>query len=83
MSCALTGFKTIRREGIQLTVAFTATVNADLAVGELQKTVSGSAPLVVDAQNMQRQTVLSSTVMDALPTGTRSLSLQSLASCLA
>jgi hypothetical protein len=61
----LPGFKSIRREGIQLTVKFTATVNADLEVGTVEETltVSGAAPLG-DAQNTQRQTVLSTEVID-------------------
>ena len=33
----LTGFNTIKREGIELTASFTATVNADLRVGSLRK----------------------------------------------
>jgi hypothetical protein len=69
----LAGFKSIRREGIQLTVAFTATVNADLEVGTIEETltVSGAAPLV-DAQDTHRQTVLSSEMLDTLPIGTKS-----------
>ena len=31
----LTGFNTVKREGIELTAAFTATVNADMRVGSL------------------------------------------------
>src|SRR5438552_2142157 len=31
----LTGFSTVRREGIEVTASFTATANADLRVGEL------------------------------------------------
>src|SRR4029079_14373504 len=44
----LAGFTTLRREGIRLTVAFTATINADLQVGQLEEsiTVSGESPLV-------------------------------------
>src|SRR5437762_13217791 len=43
---ALTGFTTSRREALELRAEFTATVNADLAVGTLQETVtvSGEAP---------------------------------------
>src|SRR5713226_6043441 len=44
----LAGFNTVKREGIQLTSGFTATVNADLQVGSLAETitVTGAAPLV-------------------------------------
>src|SRR3954451_11059547 len=34
----LTGFSTVKRQGIELTGSFTATINADLAVGSLQET---------------------------------------------
>src|SRR5918993_1398591 len=45
---ALTGFSTVKREGIELTGTFTATVNADLQVGSLQETVTvtGESPIV-------------------------------------
>ena len=44
----LTGFNTVKRDGIELTTNFTAPVNVDLAVGSLQETVtvSGAAPVV-------------------------------------
>ena len=44
----LTGFTGVRREGVELTTGFTATVNAELSVGNVQETitVSGAAPLV-------------------------------------
>src|SRR5262245_45603253 len=49
----LAGFSTLRREGVELTTGFTATVNAQLAVGGLEETVTvtGAAP-VVDTQNV-------------------------------
>jgi hypothetical protein len=36
----LTGFNTVKREGIELTAAFTETVNADMKVGSLEETIS-------------------------------------------
>ena len=67
---SLTGFSTVRREGIELTTGFTATVNADMKVGSLEETitVSGASP-VVDTQNVRTQNVLSREVLDSLPTG--------------
>src|SRR5262245_57591278 len=67
---SLTGFNTVKREGLELPSNFTATVNADLRVGALEEsiTVSGSAP-VVDVQNAVQQTVLSRQVLDNVPTG--------------
>jgi len=68
----LAGFNTMKREGVVLTSGFTAAVNADLPVGTLQETVtvSGETPLV-DTQNVRRQTVLTSDLLDALPTSTK------------
>src|SRR5213075_2287303 len=65
----LSGFSTLKREGLELTAGFTATVNADLKVGELAETitVSGETP-VVDLQNVRQQTTLSRTTLEALPT---------------
>ena len=44
----LAGFSSVKREGIELTGSFTATVNADLQVGSIAETVtvSGAAPMV-------------------------------------
>lgn len=64
----LPGFSTMRREGIELSAAFTATVNADLSVGAVSETitVSASAPLV-DTQNVMEQQTLGRTTLDDLP----------------
>jgi hypothetical protein len=68
----LPGFSTLKREGLELTAGFTATVNADLKVGELAETitVSGETP-VVDLQNVRQQTTLSRATLEALPTSGR------------
>ena len=65
---ALQGFNTLKREGIELTGDFTATVNAELKVGSLEETitVSGASPLV-DVQSVTRQTVFTREVLDVLP----------------
>src|SRR2546429_8481316 len=51
----LTGFNVAKREGIELTGAFIATVNAELKVGAVTETitVSGATP-VVDIQNARK-----------------------------
>src|SRR5215510_5590207 len=66
----LTGFTTVRREGIELTSDFTATVNADLKVGQVAETitVTGETP-VVDVQNITTRTIMTREVMDVMPTG--------------
>jgi hypothetical protein len=65
----LPGFSAFRREGIELTGSFTATVNADLRVGTLEETVTvtGESP-IVDVQSARRQTVITSDVLKAIPT---------------
>src|SRR6185436_7341503 len=66
---SLTGFGTVKREGIELTAGFNANVGADLKVGDIQETitVSGAAPMV-DVQNSSSKNVLTREVLDQLPT---------------
>src|SRR3989449_766654 len=65
----LPGFSTYKREGIELTSGFTATVTAEMRVGALQETVTITAesPLV-DVQNVRDEKVLSREVLDTPPT---------------
>src|SRR5689334_17783878 len=64
----LAGFTTVKREGIELTGSFAATVNTELKVGAVAETitVTGETP-VVDIQNTVRETTISSQVIQALP----------------
>lgn len=66
----LPGFQSVKREGIELTSSFTATVNADMQVSSVSETVtvSGAAP-TVDVQNALVQTVMTRQLLDAIPTG--------------
>ena len=66
---SLSGFNTLKREGIELTSGFTAAINAELPVGSLEETitVTGESPLV-DTQNVRKQTILSAELLDLLPT---------------
>jgi Carboxypeptidase regulatory-like domain len=75
----LTGFTGFRREGIELTGAFVATVNADLKVGTVQETitVTGETPLV-DVQSSRTQQTLRQDVINAIPTGRTYFGLASL-----
>ena len=70
----LTGFNAFRREGIELSAGFTANVNGDLQVGSLEETitVSGATPLV-DTQNVRKQTVMSTELLDTLPLSTKNV----------
>ena len=65
----LTGFGTVKRDGVNLPSDFTATVNAQLQVGSLEETVtvSGSTPLV-DVQSAARTVVIDRELLDTLPT---------------
>src|SRR6266852_6856660 len=67
---SLSGFNTVKREGIELTSGVTATVNAELRVGSLQETitVTGQSPLV-DVQNTTQHTALTRELLNDLPTG--------------
>jgi carboxypeptidase family protein len=64
----LTGFRTMRREGILLEGAFAAQVNASLGVGSLEETitVTGASP-VVDLQSTRNQFVANKAILEALP----------------
>ena len=65
---SLTGFSSVRREGIALTGSFTASVDAEMKVGSLQETitVTGESP-IVDVQSVRRQTVIGSDVITSIP----------------
>jgi len=65
----LTGFNTVRREGIDVSGSATFQVNAEMRVGALEETVTvtGQAP-VVDVQNVKTQAVLNAEVLRAVPT---------------
>ncbi len=66
----LSGFSTVRREGLELTTGFTANISEQMKIGAVAETitVTGGAP-IVDIQNNTTQQVLSRELWDALPTG--------------
>jgi hypothetical protein len=66
----LPGFNTIKRDGVELTSDFTATINSDLKVGAVEETITVSAESpVVDVQNITTRTVMTREVLDTIPTG--------------
>ena len=69
VSFSLPGFNTLKREGIELTANFTATVNAELRVGTVEETVtvSGQSP-VVDVQNVATRNQIMREALDTVPT---------------
>jgi carboxypeptidase family protein len=76
VTVTLPGFRTFKREGIELTGTFTASVNAELRVGTVEETitVTGETP-VVDVQSTNRQQVLNKEIIDAIPSGRNAASL--------
>ncbi len=75
----LVGFNTFKRDGIELTGSFTATVNGDLRVGGIEETVtvSGESP-IVDVQSATHERVLGKDVIDAIPTSNTHFSVATL-----
>jgi hypothetical protein len=70
LTFTLPGFNTLRREDIELSGNFTATINVELRVGAVEETVTvtGEAP-TVDVQGVTRQQALSADIISAIPTG--------------
>jgi len=70
----MAGFKPIKRAGLILQGNFTAPVNVELEVGNLNETVtvSGESP-VVDVISNRATVVVNREMLDAIPTSTRSL----------
>jgi Carboxypeptidase regulatory-like domain len=66
----LSGFSTVRREGIELSGTFVASVDVDLKVGSLEETitVTGESP-IVDLQRTTQQRVFDQQVIEAIPAG--------------
>jgi hypothetical protein len=64
----LTGFSTVKRDGVELTGSFNATINADMKVGALEETitVSGETP-IVDTQSVRRQTTIANDIISNMP----------------
>src|SRR5436190_853819 len=75
----LTGFSTVKREGIELSGTFVASINADLRVGALQETVTvtGETP-IVDVQSAKVQNTVGMDILTAIPTSRNATGLQAL-----
>src|SRR3977135_2579584 len=65
---SLPGFSTVKRDGIELTGTFVATVNGDMKVGALEETitVTGETP-IVDVQSAKVQQTVSKDILSAIP----------------
>src|SRR6185436_5291222 len=70
MTFTLPGFSVVKRDNVELTTDFTATINAELKVGTLEETITVSAESpIVDVQSITTRTIMTRDVMDAIPTG--------------
>jgi hypothetical protein len=76
---SLSGFAPARHEALEISSNFTATVNGELRVGAVMEMVTVSARPGVDVQNLLQQRVISTSVLDALPSAK---SIQSLAALI-
>jgi len=63
------GWRPYQHEGLELTGSFTATVNAELAVGTFSEivTVTAESP-VIDVRGTQREVILSGDLVKSIPT---------------
>ncbi len=75
----LPGFTAVKREGIEISGTFVATIDAELRVGEVTETitVTGEAP-IVDVQSSTQQRVLDRQVLDVIPSGRTTATLGTL-----
>jgi hypothetical protein len=64
----LPGFNTTKRDGVELTGSFTASVDGELRVGSLEETitVTGETP-IVDVQSVRRQVTVSNELISSMP----------------
>jgi hypothetical protein len=67
----LTGFKTVRREGVVIQGTFSAPVSAEMQVGSLEETITVSGTPTVDVSNNTQQLVLDRNILDSIPTPMR------------
>src|SRR5215472_15737125 len=69
VSVTTKGFKGFNQTGVVLTAGFTATVNANLQVGEVTQTVQVEGEPVVDLQSVQTSTTFDQTLLQDIPSG--------------
>ena len=79
VTVSLQGFNTLKREGIELSGNFVATVNVDLRVGTLEETitVTGESP-TVDVQSTRSQQILDRDVLRAIPSSRNVVGIQAI-----
>jgi hypothetical protein len=67
---SLTGFNTVKRDGVEVSPNFTSNIEADLRVGAVEETitVTGESP-IVDIQSSAQTRAMTDTAFKELPTG--------------
>ena len=68
LNFSLSGFATVKREGVEVSGTLVITINAELRVGSVSETVNvaGETP-VVDVQSTKRENVLEQNVIQTIP----------------
>ena len=68
LTLSLSGFTTVKREGVEVSGSGVITMNIDMRVGAVQEsvTVTGATPLV-DTQSVRREVVLNAETLSTLP----------------
>jgi hypothetical protein len=79
VTATLQGFTTLKREGIELSGNFVATVNLDLKVGSLEETitVTGESP-IVDVQSARTQQIIDKDALASIPSSRNVVGIQSI-----
>jgi hypothetical protein len=79
LTFTLPGFNTVKREGIELSGDFVATISVELRVGALEETVTvtGESP-TVDVQSTRVQNIIDKEVLAAIPSSRNATGIQSL-----
>jgi hypothetical protein len=70
LTFTLQGFNAARRESVELTGSFAATIDVEMKVGAVEETitVTGESP-IIDIQSATRQRVIDQQMLTAIPTG--------------
>ena len=70
VTLTLSGFQTLRREGVQLSPGFTATIDGDMRIGNVTETATVTAETpVVDLQSAAQRRAVTDTQFKELPSG--------------
>jgi hypothetical protein len=79
VTATLPGFTTVKREGIELTGTFVATVNLDMRVGSLEETitVTGETP-IVDVQSARQQSIIDRDAIASIPSSRNVAGIQAI-----